>query len=194
MGDWKIPDGAGYKSCWMVSKSSNRDDIVKNFNLKDTRTVSWNDGLKIVDNYNEKAVMVSDNYDNINYIIGKALCEVSYNDKLLKHLAENCTELYFFYTHRVSDSHGFAKVVNGDIVRKYYYDEYRICDYGDITKLEKQKGWNFAKNFDQCFKDEFTTIDEDHIIEIAQEWTGIDMKDYPYNDVICGSIKHILNK
>ncbi|WP_294375042.1 hypothetical protein [uncultured Clostridium sp.] len=188
MNDWKIPDGAGYKSSWIVIKGSNREEIIKNLKLKDIESISWNEGIEKVGSLNN-TVMVSNDYENINFIIGNSLFNLSYNDKLLMDMSKDC-KLYYFYTHRVSESHGFAIAEDGIIMRKYYYDEERLESVG-LTQLEKDNGWFFAENFDQCFTDDFITINEEYIIEMAEEWTGIDIDKFPYSDVICGKIEEL---
>ena len=62
------------------------------------------------------------------------------------------------------------------------------------TDFEKENEYNYPSNFDECFEDEFTTIEEDDIILIAEKWTGIDEENYPYDDVLCGNMDTLFER
>ena len=52
--------------------------------------------------YNNNTVMVSDDFNGMNFIIGDTLSSLAYNDDLLKYISKCFKEVYFFFTHRVS--------------------------------------------------------------------------------------------
>lgn len=194
MSDWKLPRGAGYKSFWLVIKGSNRNEIVEKLELTNIEKDIWDEGLLKASSYNNNTVMVSDDFNGMNFIIGDTLSSLAYNDDLLKYISKCFKEVYFFFTHRVSESHGFAKFKDGEIIRQYFSDEEQIIDIGEKTDFEKENEYNYPSNFDECFEDEFTTIEEDDIILIAEKWTGIDEENYPYDDVLCGNMDTLFER
>ena len=84
-----------------------------------------------------------------------------------------------FFTHRVSETHGFTVVENGKIRRFYFYEEsnfFPVRCIGEPLEEEKKLGLKLI-NRENELKIGWTDADgsivkEDNIIELAMELTG----------------------
>lgn len=96
--------------------------------------------------------------------------------------------VYVYMTHRVSETHGFALVENGKLVRFFKYDENEIKNIGEPLPEEIALGYRLPKSFDDVWdkKGNFTEVDEDMLIELAIHQVGMDVEQYPYKDVRVG--------
>lgn len=190
-------DGMGYKSCWAVVKGSSQQEIVEALLQKDTEIYTYHDGLEKIYNspypYTDHAVFVTADFEGTNYIIGSTVNKFFYDEDLLRQSFQSFPKAYLYMTHRVSECHGFAMLENGTITRLYRFDEEEIHSIGKPLEAEKKFGYNLPKSIDEMQDhwddDTVTKMDEEIIITLALEQTGIDSEQYPYENVVVGSLK-----
>lgn len=178
-------EGMGYKSCWAVIEGSNQQKIAELL-LKDTENCTYQTGLDKADN---NKVLVTSDFEGTNYIIGLELYKFFYDHELLIDTFKTFRKVYLYMTHRVSESHGFAVLENGTITRLYRFDDDGIQNIGEPLAEEKKLGYHLPDNINEMWEnDNVTDIDEEIIVTLALEQTGIDAEKYPYGNVIVGKL------
>lgn len=188
----KLINGTGYKSCWIVLKGIAKEKLTEALKLSKKKKMTWDEGVEFVNdvsNLKKHTVFITSKYNNKIYVIGNGLLEIADNPEWLFELGKLCKEVCFYLTERNSETHGFAKITKGELRRFYYYSEEKIINIGKITSIEKQLKLKLPSIFNEAFNSKYTQINEEHIIQIANKWSPEDINNYPYKDVITGSIE-----
>lgn len=189
--DKLLVEGMGYKSCWMVIEGSSQQEIADIMLQKDTERCTFQAGLEKIHqaDYDHYMAFVTADFQNTNYVMGISLSRFfDEQDKMLPVL-KPFPRVYLYLTHRVSECHGFAVLESGVIKRFYYFNEYDIQDIGEPLSAEKKLGFHLPKDFDEMWdQDDITDMDEEIIIALAAEQTGVDAANYPYENVIAGKL------
>ena len=183
-----LPRGTGCKSCFMVVEGSTQKDVSEAFLQGRKLKYTYDDGLAKLEKTGakEKRLMVTATYKKQNYVIGDEVSSFFYDTEEYLKKCEPFSKVYVYMTHRVSETHGFALVENGQLVRLFCYDENEIQNIGEPLPEEIELGYNLPTNFDEAREEEFTTVNEDIIVELAICQVGIDIEQYPYKDVKLG--------
>lgn len=192
----KLIKGTGYKSCWLVLKGVAKEKLTEILRLSKKKKMTWDEGVRFVNdvsNLNKHPVFITSKYNSKIYVIGNGLFEIADNPDKLLELGKLSKELCFYLTDRNSETHCFAKISKGEMRRFYFYSEEKIISIGKITPIEKQLKVKFPYDFNEAFDGKHTQINEDHIIQIANKWSPEDIKNYPYKDVITGSISDYIS-
>lgn len=187
----ELPRGVGYKSCWMVIRGGDEEQIQQAFSIGDSSHIPFEEGIKTISQAGtNNFVMLWKAGEDLFYLIGDAVVKFSYDDKLFRKVSKEFSEVYLFFTHRVSETHGFAKVAGGVIKRAYYYDEDRIVSKGRASALEKHMGYVLPKSFEERNQNraKFTDMDEDVVVALAERLTGVQNPDYSYERVLLGTL------
>ncbi|BCJ95514.1 hypothetical protein acsn021_30830 [Anaerocolumna cellulosilytica] len=187
-----LPRGIGYKSSWLTIKAP-IEQVLEVLFLKEVSDISFEEGLKVIRAYGNNSVLVwSYTTKDLTYLLGNSIEQLTYDENILHNLATAFKEVHLFFTHRVSEAHGFARLINGEIERAYFYDEDRIFSSGAITNTEKQLGINLPNDFDEMWEnwnnEAFTKINEDVIISLAEQWTAIESTKEQYVNVKIGQM------
>lgn len=189
--DKYLVEGMGYKSCWMVIEGSTQQQIADTFLQKETEHCPYQAGLDKLRQaeYKENLVFVTADYQNTNFVMGISLSKFfDEQDQMLPRL-KPFPRVYLYLTHRVSECHGFAVLEYGVIKRFYYFNEDDITDIGEPLPAEEKLGFHLPKDFDEMWDDDdITEMDEEIIIALAAEQTGVDAAKYPYKNVIIGEM------
>lgn len=183
----ELPAGLGYKSCWMTVVGSHQDEIVKALGLKNAEKADYKEALEQIRSSSGK-MMVTADFDNRNYaIFGGGF---AFNEKTVKEKCANLPEVYGYLSHRVSEVHGFFKVVNGEIIRLFYKDEEEIINIGDPLPEEKKNKIKLPKSFEEerDKKKKFTWINEDVIMTLGEASSAVEIDTYPYEQVVIGEL------
>ena len=134
-------------------------------------------------------MLVSSVYKKQIYIIGDTVSQFFYDTERFLEKCKELPRVYVYMTHRVSETHGFALVENGELIRFFCYDEEDIRNIGkplpEEIALEYQLPYDFE---DVRNKEEYTMVDEEVIVELAIRQVGIDVKQYTYKDVKVGEM------
>lgn len=183
-----LPSGMGYKSVWMVIKGSTQTEIAGRLLTEECNNLEYRAGLEAVKTAEEKALVTAD-YEGKNYVILPLTQEYFDRDWIARNCAD-FPECYMFLTERVSETHGFLKAVNGELVRYYLQDEEGITDIGKPLVEEQMTETVLPHNleeFRQNLKEKTITIlNEDTIMALAMEAGSVEK--YPYENVMVGEI------
>ena len=183
-----LPRGMGYKSCFMVVEGATQKNVSEAFLQGRKMKYTYDAGLAKLEKAGakEKRLMVTGTYKKQNYVIGDEVSSFFYDTEEFLKKCENFSKVHVYMTHRASETHGFALVENGQLVRLFCYDENEIQNIGEPLPEEVELGYNLPKNFAEAREEEFTTVNEDMIVELAICQVGIDIENYPYKDVKLG--------
>lgn len=169
----KIDYSFGYKNTWFAIKNTDVCSILSVFsNLANICEISWKEGILEEENSRDK-VFISGLYEGWSFLIGKGLCNPSQIKdliNLLLELGKMAEEVCYFSSYRTVETYGFAKVIQGKIIRLYCYSGEKGCIYknmGEKTDAEKELELNFATNEDELFEEGFDEIGEDDILRLA---------------------------
>lgn len=183
-----LPAGMGYKSVWMVIKGSSQTKIAHRLLTEEGNSLEYRAGLEAVKTAENKALVTAD-YEGKNYVVMPLTHEYFDRDWIARNCAD-FPECYMFLTERVSETHGFLKAVNGELVRYYLQDEEGITDIGKPLIEEQMTETDLPHNLEeyrQNLKEKSKTIlNEDTIIALAMEAGSVE--DYPYADVMVGEL------
>lgn len=188
--DRELPLGTGYKSCWMVVEGASQQAVMNAFLQEGTMAYPYKNGLEEVRKagIRENKLLVTSTYKKQNYVIGTSVSEFFYKTEEFLAKCKDFSRVYVYMTHRVSETHGFALVENGKLLRFFQYDEDAIVNIGQPLPEEIALGYHLPEIFDDAFDEtgNFTEVSEDIVIELAIRQVGIDVEKYPYEDVIVG--------
>lgn len=169
----KIDYSFGYKNTWFAIKGIDVYSALSVFsNLTNVCEISWEKGILEAENSRFK-VFASGIYEGWSFFISKGLCDPSQIEDiitLLLKLGEIAEEACYFSSYRTVETYGFAKVIQGRIIRMYCYSGEKGCIYknmGEKTDAEKELSLNFATNEDELFEEGFDEIDEDDLLRLA---------------------------
>lgn len=183
-----FPAGMGYKSVWMVIKGSTQAEIASRLLTEEGNSLEYRAGLEVVKTSEDKALVTAD-YEGKNYVILPLTQEYFDRDWVERNCAD-FPECYMFLTERVSETHGFMKAVNGELVRYYLQDEEGIIDIGKPLVEEQMTENVLPHNLEEYrlnLKEKTKTIlNEDTIIALALEAGSVE--EYPYADVMVGEL------
>ncbi len=183
-----LPDGMGYKSVWMVIKGSSQTEIARRLLKEEGNSLEYRDGLETVKTAENKALVTAD-YEGKNYVI-LPLTQEYFDRDWVARKCSDFPECYMFLTERVSETHGFLKAVNGELVRYYLQDEEGIADIGKPLIEEQMTETDLPHNLEeyrQNLKEKSKTIlNEDTIVALAMEAGSVE--EYPYADVMVGEL------
>lgn len=165
----------GYRNTWFVAKNVDVCSVLQVFpNLSNIRNISWKEGMLEIENLRFK-IFISGIYEGWTFMISRDLYDPSevesITDLLLK-IGKIAEEVCYFSSYRTVETYGFAKIVQGKIIRMYCYSGEKGCIYknmGKKTDAEKRLALNFAANEDELFEEGFHEIDEDDILKLAGE-------------------------
>ena len=183
-----LPRGIGYKSCFMVVEGSTQKNVAEAFLQGRKTKYAYDAGLEKLrkTGAKEKRLMVTGTYKKQNYVIGDEVSSFFYDTEEFLEKCKDFSKVYVYMTHRVSETHGFALVENGELVRLFCYDENEIQNIGEPLPVEEELGYRLPANFEEARDEEFTKVNEVVIMELALLQVGIDVEKYPYKDVKLG--------
>ena len=180
----ELPAGLGYKGCWMTVIGSNQEKILNSLKFKHLEKMDYKEGLELVKTTSGK-VMVTADFENRNYVIFYG-GDFSFDEQFLKRMSADLPEVYGYITHRVSEVHGFFKVVSGEVQRIYYRDEEQIISTGDPLPEEKKNKVKLPSDFEEANdkKKKWTKFDEKIILKLAETSSTVENGKYPYAPVV----------
>lgn len=186
-----FPLGMGYKSCWMVIEGATQKAIANAFLQDEGVEYTYKKGLEEVEKSSTKnKILITNTHNNQNYVIGLKVSEFFYKTEAFLEKCKIFPRVYVYMTHRVSETHGFALIENGELIRLFSYDEEEIKNIGEPLPEEIALGYKLPETYDDVWDDEgnFTDVDEEIVIQLAICQVGIDAENYPYDDVVIGNM------
>ena len=175
------PLNFGYKNLWFAVKNvKSKNEIVELLNLDVLGNSNWQNGIHQA--YDSK-IFITPEVEGWTLICGTGLLNKLEDENeeivMINKLSSKYGEAQFFYTHRVSECHIWAKSINGKLVRYYSY----IGEQGENLKIEGEET-DFEKNFNfvntksenaqnENYLDDESLIypDEFIVMKIAKNWS-----------------------
>ncbi len=174
------PVSFGYKNLWFAVKTSNKEELAHLLGLKILGKSNWINGIKQA--YDNR-IFITPEIDGWTLICGTGFLGMFDKDSvdvsILNLLSSKYGEAQYFYTHRITEYHIWAKSQNGQLIRYYSY----IGELGENLRIEGnpteiEKGLKLVNTFSEeaknenYFEDEsLITPDESLVMEIAKDWS-----------------------
>lgn len=181
----------GYKVNWymipeyeLVEKGWSIQDLANAIGLKKQIQMSWNKGVGFGYEYrsnNEKQIYISSPFEGWVYLINSTESELD----LLNDIVER---YYAFGSYRIVDYVAWKQVKNNKVIRYFAYSDGEVLVNSGVQTEEEYtldfinlSGLNEAQAIESMIKDKnandeniITCFNEDHVIDMCVEWTGID--------------------
>lgn len=175
----------GYKCIWIAVETNNTHRVAEVLGVKNPMVCNWKTGIQKA---YENKIFISPSVGAWTLIVGWGLVDFKPKNELdeargfkqkINALSKEFGEAQLFFTHRVTEYHGWAKSINGTTTRYYSFLGERfenILIEGDATPFEKQL--NLANTFSEEAKDEnyferedIVFPDEELVMKIAEAWS-----------------------
>ena len=189
-----LPFGMGYKTCWMMIENASQLELADILLQENKIEIEYKKGVEIVANapYKDKKVLITADYENCNYIIGDVVHSIFHNYGKLRRELIDTERIMVYATNRVSNIHAFAFFLHGNLKRMFYFSEEELINEGNIREEEEQLGLHLPTSFDELHEHwndgKFSDINEEFIVSLAKQQMGIDVEQYPYENVIIGEL------
>lgn len=200
------PINFGYEMSWLAIQASNSQDVIASLSLDHLQPANWHTGF--VAAYNGHA-FITPPVDGWVFVVSRKLPELCYDPaanegtSLLPSLSEKFGDVQFFSTHRVSESHAWARFKDGAEVRAFAYCDGPLVDRGDKTPGEVELGYNYfdtespeAESDSYWEREDLCYPDEEHVMEIAGKWSinpiTLESKDLPVGVGWIGNLRREL--
>lgn len=188
-----LPRGIGYKTCWLVIKGSNKAAISEALGLSDTHEEEYTSGVKEVKKAGQEEVklLVTSDFDDRNFVICSH-ADIFFDAGWLEEKCKGFPEVFLYCTDRITETHGFAKVIDGKIERMYYCSEEQFIDTGHPLKEEEERKIKLPHDLDELKKglkdNSCTILNEDILIDLAFENSAVNLDEYTYDNVVIGML------
>lgn len=174
----------GYRTAWLALRTTDRDAIVRALGLRSVVPASPTLGIQRSYEWDPAAaaspVFVSPPVHGWVLCVGQAWFTIAdarpptFGDLVARLSGELRCDAQFFCTHRVVESHGWARAVNGKLLRAYLYvgeSGETVVNYGEPTPDELHLGFAlFAPSADGNSKAAASPAEED-VIRLAARWS-----------------------
>ncbi len=183
--DLSLPDGMGYKSCWITAKNVTQKQLAKAVLFGQSKKAEYHTALGVLNEQMGKHPLgfVTSVYKKQTSCVMNA-ADFVFSEEYLKEKFQQLPEVYVYFTERITETHGFAKVCFGSIERLYYSGNGEIISIGDPLPEETENNLNLPTGTDGVKK--AAPINEDVIIDLALAQTAVDINKYPYKEVLVG--------
>jgi hypothetical protein len=181
----------GYKNAWIAARVSTPQTVAEALGLSDIQACDWSKGIAAAyegarGGYGT-AVFLSPALDGWVLCVGTTLFRLA-DDRppefahLITRLARELdTEVQFFCTHRIVESHGWARATENGLQRAYLYvgeSGETVMNIGPPSLEEMQLGFSF---FDEngpeseadgyWEREDLTYPDEEDVMRLAGRWS-----------------------
>lgn len=149
------PVSFGYKMVWFAVRTTDAHRVAAALGLRQPQPCNWKTGVDRA--YAGEDVFITPPVDGWTMALGFPLSgEEAEIAVRLEALSREFAEAQYFGTHRVSEYHGWARSVNGKIIRHYAY----VGDQGETLRNEGPAG-----------EIEPELPDEETVMQIAEAWS-----------------------
>jgi hypothetical protein len=178
----------GYKNAWIAVKDRNPDAVAAALSLRNVRPCDWDAGIKSAYRYPmTSSVFVTPQIDGWVLCVGFPLfAPAEARPPAFGSLARECadklkSEVQYFATHRIVESHAWARARPGTLERAYLYigeSGEKVLDEGAQTAEERVLGFAFldpgsaeAQAADYWERKDLTHVGEQHVMALAARWS-----------------------
>ena len=174
------PVSFGYKNLWFAVKANSKEEIAELLKLRILGKSNWKNG---VEQAYDNRIFITPEINGWTLICGNGfltmLDKESVDVSILNLLSSKFGEAQYFYSHRITEYHIWAKSENGKLKRYYSY----IGEQGENLRIEGEpteieKGRNLVNTFseeannEEYFDNESLVIpDESLVMDIANNWS-----------------------
>lgn len=171
------PISFGMKNSWLVLKADDPSEVMDKLGCSDRKVCNWQSAFNWMDDnwmIKPQQVFVTPSYEG--YVLVLNCDELLENKAKLDQIATMFEEVQYYATHRVVELCCFAKYLNGQLIRSYYYvgDSGEVYwNEGAITNEEKELGLTNLPYEGLEDYDNVTYPSEYEVDELAAKW-GVD--------------------
>lgn len=177
--------GFGFKNVWFAARGVPPERLAEALGLKILREAPWDEGIDAAYAYPSGQVFITPPIDSWVLAVGTGLFD--YADERTFHQTTEkvarllSTEVQFFGTHRVVETHAWAKSLPTGIVRAYMYVGDKgetTVDVGPQTPQETDLGFRFfderspeSQAGEYWDRADLTLPDEQNVMSLAGRWS-----------------------
>ena len=168
----------GPKTAWIAARGASPEAVIAALSLRDVRRVPWGEGAEAAYRTDDRIVFVTTPVDGWVLAFGWALMDQAEEDaaQFARDVADWArrldTEVVYFTTHRVVESHGWARARPAGRDRAFLYVGERgetVVDEGAPTAEEVSLG--YARFEAEKAGDDWRPPDEDVVFALAARWS-----------------------
>jgi hypothetical protein len=177
--------GFGYKNAWFAARDCDPQALGKALSLERAGSCSWERGINVAYQRTSKLIFIPPEIDGWILAIGTAFFDLV-DDERFPQLTERLSrdlgcEVQHFATHRVVETHSWARATPDGLQRAYMYigsSGRTAVDIGELSHEEEELGFRF---FDE--RSQEATLDaywerndlefpnEGHVMRLAALWS-----------------------
>ena len=161
----------GYKTAWYAIKDETPESVIEKLKLEVVYQANWKSGLEQT-RFLDYA-FVSPSINGFVLVINLFSLSRNADHSMAMEHARPFGEFYYFGSHRIADYYGWAKFINGKLIRAYanIAEGGDLCwNEGNITAEELNLGFDKIP-VDDNWEDAAAMPDEDSVIDIAKAWS-----------------------
>jgi hypothetical protein len=172
--DTDVMVGFGGKQAWLAVRDGDPEQVLSALGLRDLGEVSWRAGIDLA-HLSDDRVAVTPALPGARetswvLVAGRYLLRPDTIVDVVELSARLHTEVQFFATHRVTESHRWQRAVDGELVRTFGY----VGQTGDVTSWHGDPDpAERSAGLPATFADEESTVlvSEQDVLRVADGWS-----------------------
>jgi hypothetical protein len=172
--DTDVMVGFGGKQAWLAVRDGDPEQVLSALGLRDLGEVSWRAGIDLA-HLSDDRVAVTPALPGARetswvLVAGRYLLRPDTIVDVVELSARLHTEVQFFATHRVTESHRWQRAVDGELVRTFGY----VGQTGDVTSWHGEPDpAERSAGLPATFADEESTVlvSEHDVLRVADGWS-----------------------
>jgi hypothetical protein len=165
----------GYKTGWLAVRGARPEDVLAALSLADVQQASWDAGLTAAHGRERDPdlVFVTRPVDGWVFAVGLAVLFTDFGSLAAQVSARLGVEAQGFATHRVSETHGWARAIDGRTVREYEAGDgsIHIHSSGEPTEVERSLGLPQRDADVGWDSDNPRLVGEEDVMAVAGAWS-----------------------
>jgi hypothetical protein len=160
--------GFGGKQAWLAIRAEEPTEVIAALGLRDLGTVPWRDGIDLA-HLTDDRVAVTPPVDGWILATGRYLMRPDRPVDVVGLSALLHTEVQYFATHRVTESHRWQRAADGELIRAFGY----VGQTGEVTSWhgEPDPGEREAGLPGQFDEDTTVLVGENDVLRVAAAWS-----------------------
>jgi len=166
--------GFGGKQAWLAVRDGDPERVLAALGLRDLGEVPWRDGIDLAHLTDDRVAVTPPlpGARDTSWVLaaGRYLMRPGTGLDVTELSARLHTEVQFFATHRVTETHRWQRAVDGDLLRAFGY----VGQTGDVTSWHGEPDpAERAAGLPATFDDEETTVlvSEQDVLRVADGWS-----------------------
>jgi len=160
--------GFGGKQAWLAVRSAAPADVISALGLRDLGTVPWRDGIDLA-HLTDDRVAVTPAIDGWILATGRYLMRPDRPVDVVGLSATLHTEVQYFSTHRVTESHRWQRAADGELIRAFGY----VGQTGEVTSWhgEPDPAERDAGVPGELDEESTVLVGEGDVLRVAAAWS-----------------------